>query len=168
MLLGLILAPFWGCAAKTIHPMEVTAYCGCAECTDWERGSWKYAKLDFWNRYVSAGAQKGERYSGRTASGTKPHQPHPGLLSLDSVSHPWKIPFRLVLPWLWLPRDGTVAADTRYHPFGTRFQIPGYGRGVVEDRGGAIRGPQRLDVYFDSHDDARQWGRRKVKVRKLE
>jgi 3D (Asp-Asp-Asp) domain-containing protein len=84
---------------------------------------------------------------------------------VDTVTHPWKIPHRVALPWLWLPEDGTIAADTRYYPFGTRMKIPGYGWGVVSDRGGAIKGPERLDLYFDSHKDALRWGRRRVKVR---
>ncbi|MBU3916454.1 hypothetical protein KKA14_13045, partial [bacterium] len=37
--------------------------------------------------------------------------------------------------------------------------------GVVSDRGGVIKGPERLDLYFDSHKDALRWGRRRVKVR---
>ena len=48
--------------------------------------------------------------------------------------------------------------------FGTRMYIPGYGWGIVEDKGGAIKGPDRIDLFFDSHADAIQWGRRKVAV----
>lgn len=54
-----------------------------------------------------------------------------------------------------------VAADTSILPFGTRVSIPGYHDGeIVEviDRGGAIKG-NKLDVYFDCHQVARQWGR---------
>ncbi len=156
-----------GCAttvprAKT---MEVTAYCGCGACCSWTRGSWKFLKLDFWNRYVSAGSSKGRSYSGLTADGTKPREPYPGLFSLDSLKRPWVIPGRLVFfPWLLMPQDGTIAADTTYYKFGTRINVPGYGWGVVEDRGGAIKGASRLDIYFDSHQEARRWGRRKVRV----
>ncbi len=42
--------------------------------------------------------------------------------------------------------------------------VPGYGWGVVEDRGGAIKGPDRIDIFYDSHSDALQWGRRRVRV----
>jgi len=153
-----------GCSARSTRTMEVTAYCGSSECAGWERGSWRYLKLDFWNRYMSQGPQKGEIYTGKTASGTNPHEPRPGLLSTDSLTHPWMLPIRLVFPWLWFARDGTLAADTRYYGFGTRMYIPGYGRGVVEDRGGAIKGPDRLDVYFDSQGDALRWGRRQLPV----
>jgi 3D domain len=162
LLLLLAIAP--GCASRTVRTMEVTAYCGCGKCSGWYRGSWWYLKLDFWNRYVSAGPRKGQPYSGLTASGTKPRQPHPGLFSVDTVTHPWKLPFRLLLPWLWLAHDGTIAADTRYYPFGTRMYIPGWGPGRVEDRGGAIKGPRHIDIYFDSHSDARSWGRRRTEV----
>ncbi len=158
-----------GCGARASkRTMEVTAYCSCSSCTDWERGRWRYLKLDFWNRYVSKGPDKGRRYSGRTASGSKPREPHPGLFSRNTLTHPWKLPGRLLLPWLWLARDGTIAADTRYYPFGTRIYVPGYGHGVVADRGGAIKGPKRLDLYFHSHHDARKWGRRNVEVDILE
>ena len=53
-----------------------------------------------------------------------------------------------------------VAADTSLLPFGTMLSIPGYngGRPVpVEDRGGRIKG-MRLDVFYYSHHQARQWG----------
>lgn len=59
---------------------------------------------------------------------------------------------------------GTLAADTRHYPFGTVMYIPGYGYGVVEDRGGAIQGPQRLDLWFRSRSQALLWGRRRIKV----
>jgi 3D (Asp-Asp-Asp) domain-containing protein len=60
-------------------------------------------------------------------------------------------------------RHGTVAADTAVLPFGTVVQVPGYGYGRVEDRGGAIKGG-RLDLWFPSHDEALKWGRKRVAV----
>jgi len=59
---------------------------------------------------------------------------------------------------------GTIAADTRLLPMGTVLYVPGYGWGRVEDRGGAIKG-HRLDLYFDSHREALEWGRQHVDVR---
>lgn len=155
-----------GCATPrtTKRPMEITAYCACSTCTDWHRGRWHYLKLDFWNRYVSKGPDKGRPYTGRTARGTKPREPHPGLFSGDTLTHPWKLPGRALFPWRWRARPGTVAADTRYYPFGTRLYIPGYGYGIVEDRGGAIKGPKRLDLYYRSHRAARRWGRQHIDV----
>jgi len=154
------------CARIEEREMVVTAYCGCRQCCSWERGNWKYFKLDFWNRYVSEGAAKGREYSGLTASGTKPNQPHPGLFSVDSLVHPWMIPVRIVFfPWLLLPAKGTIAADTQHFPFGTEIYVPGYGWGIVEDRGGAIKGPSRLDVYLWSHRKGLEWGRQRLTVK---
>ncbi len=157
---------FSGCAKHNISKkIEVTGYCGCGKCCGWERGSMLFLKLDFWKRYITGGPQKGQEYSGLTASGTKPHEIQPGLFSMDSLKRPWMIPIRIVFfPWLFLPKDGTLAADTRFYPFGTRMYIPGYGYGVVEDRGSAIKGPYRIDAYFDSHQDALEWGRETVSV----
>lgn len=165
-LLIMIVLLFNGCAkAPTGKMMETTAYCGESGCGNWERGSYRYLKLDFWNRYYSSGPNAGKLYSGRTASGTTPHEPEEGLFSLDSLQRPWMIPWRIVLfPWYLLPEDGTIAADTKFYPFGTRMYVPGYGWGVVEDRGGAIKGPEKLDLYFDGYHEARQWGRRRVNV----
>jgi hypothetical protein len=155
-----------GCAKpQSSKIMETTAYCSCSSCCSWERGSWTYFKLDFWNRYVSGGSSKGSTYSGLTSSGTVPYEPEEGFFSVDSVRRPWMIPVRLILfPWYFLPHDGTIAADTRFYPFGTRMYIPGYGWGTVEDRGGAIKGPERIDLYFSSHQEALEWGRKKVQV----
>ena len=155
-----------GCARQQSgRIMEVTAYCGCSSCCEWERGSWTYLKLDFWNRYVSNGPQEGQIYSGLTAGGTEPGEPEEGLFSLDSISRPWMIPVRTILfPWYLVSQDGTIAADTRYYPFGTRMYIPGYGWGIVEDRGGAIKGRDRLDIFYNSHAEALQWGRKRVRV----
>lgn len=67
-------------------------------------------------------------------------------------------------------RGRFVAADTRLLPFHTKLSIPGYHGGEVVpvlDRGGAIKG-NKLDVYFDSHQTAKQWGRRWLPVRVYE
>ena len=62
-------------------------------------------------------------------------------------------------------RPGTIAADTKYYPFGTVIYVPGYGYGRVEDRGSAIKGPDRLDVFFKSRKKALQWGKQRLRVR---
>ncbi len=62
--------------------------------------------------------------------------------------------------------DFFVAADRKY-PFGTEMIVPGYKSGEavkVLDRGGVIRG-NRLDVFFDSHQEALQWGVRNLDVK---
>ena len=58
-------------------------------------------------------------------------------------------------------RHGTVAADPRYYPFGTVLYVPGYGYGRVEDTGGAIKGPNKLDIWFPTERDAKHWGRKR-------
>ncbi len=60
------------------------------------------------------------------------------------------------------PGDKFVAADKSI-PFGTPIVIPGYGIVPVLDRGGAIT-EGRLDVFFDSHQEAVNWGVRKLKI----
>lgn len=155
-----------GCGKKPVGKiLTATAYCGCSSCCSWERGNPRYLHLDFWNRYVSEGSGRGREYTGKTASGTIPKEPQEGLFSFDSIRRPYMIPVRTILfPWYFSAEKGTIAADTRYYPFGTEMYVPGYGWGRVEDRGGAIKGPNRIDLYFDSHSEALQWGRRKVKV----
>jgi len=154
-----------GCAHAPKRRMTVTAYCGCSQCCGWTRGSWKYLKLNVWNRYYASGPARGKPYRGYTASRTRPREPNPGLVSLDSLVHPWMIPLRILFfPWLLVPHPGTVAADTNYYPFGTVMDIPGYGKGIVEDRGSAIRGPNRIDIFYHSHSRALQWGRQKIPV----
>lgn len=58
------------------------------------------------------------------------------------------------------PKVGTIAADTRYYPFGTKMFIPGYGWGTVEDRGGKIKGPKKIDLFHNHHNAVRKWGRK--------
>jgi 3D (Asp-Asp-Asp) domain-containing protein len=59
-----------------------------------------------------------------------------------------------------------VAADTRLLPLGSMISIPGYSENDVVpvlDRGGAIKG-NRLDLLFPTHEQARQWGVKKLRV----
>ena len=50
----------------------------------------------------------------------------------------------------------TIAADTKVLPFNTKVTIDGH-EYTVQDRGGAIKG-NRIDVYFDSHQEALDFG----------
>jgi 3D (Asp-Asp-Asp) domain-containing protein len=61
--------------------------------------------------------------------------------------------------------EGTIAADTSYYPFGTVMFVPGYGYGRVEDRGKAIKGDSRIDIYFGKHKEALRWGRQCLPVK---
>ncbi|MGE5701682.1 MAG: 3D domain-containing protein [Clostridia bacterium] len=58
----------------------------------------------------------------------------------------------------------TIAADLRVFPLGTVLYIPGYGYGVVADKGGAIRG-NKIDLYFETKADIyAQWGKKTLEV----
>lgn len=61
-------------------------------------------------------------------------------------------------------RPGTIAADTRYYPMGTVMYVEGYGYGVVEDRGGKIKGRHHIDLFYPTHAEAKKWGRKKQSV----
>lgn len=64
------------------------------------------------------------------------------------------------------PGDAFVAADKQYS-FGAEMVVPGYNNNQpvkVLDRGGAIKG-DRLDVFFDSHQQALEWGVKYLDVR---
>ena len=61
----------------------------------------------------------------------------------------------------------TIAADLEVWPRWTCLDVEGVGRRIVEDRGRAIKG-LRLDVYFARHEDARVFGRKRLKVRLCE
>lgn len=63
-----------------------------------------------------------------------------------------------------LEQGVSVAADTTLYPIGTSLEIEGMGTYKVHDRGGAIKG-NRLDVYFDNHSDALEFGVQTVNVR---
>ena len=56
----------------------------------------------------------------------------------------------------------TIAADTSILPFGTKVYIDGniY---TVEDRGGAIKN-NRIDIYFNSHEQALQFGLKQQEI----
>ena len=58
---------------------------------------------------------------------------------------------------------GTIAADLNIFPYGTIFYIPDYGWGKVEDDGSAIKG-YHIDLFFKSHQEALNWGRKNKDV----
>lgn len=97
--------------------------------------NWKRGKVMFWRKYVASGPNKGQRKK-------------VGVTSSGAKA-----------------KKGTIAADVRYYPYGTKMIVPGYGKGVVEDTGSAIKGPSRIDVFFKSRKEALRWGRQKVTVK---
>lgn len=62
------------------------------------------------------------------------------------------------------PAVGRICAAPPEYPFGTVFEVEGYGEYVVQDRGGAIKG-NKLDLLMDSHGKAILFGRQWLKVR---
>ena len=60
---------------------------------------------------------------------------------------------------------GCIAIDPKDGPLkmGQRVYVEGYGYGVCNDIGGAIKGWEG-DVCFDTHQEALEWGVRLVKV----
>jgi 3D (Asp-Asp-Asp) domain-containing protein len=59
----------------------------------------------------------------------------------------------------------TIAVDKRIIPLGTVVLINGK-QYVAEDTGGAIKG-NRIDIYFDSHEQALKWGRQQIEIEVL-
>ncbi len=58
---------------------------------------------------------------------------------------------------------GIVAVDPAVIPLGSHLYIPGYGKAIAGDTGGAIQG-HRVDLGFNSNADAVHFGRRQVVV----
>ncbi|GIP57105.1 3D domain-containing protein [Paenibacillus sp. FSL W8-0186] len=58
----------------------------------------------------------------------------------------------------------TIAADLKVFPLGTILYIPGYGYGVVADKGSAIKG-NKIDLYFTTTKQVfKEWGKKEVEV----
>ena len=62
-----------------------------------------------------------------------------------------------------LLRHGIIAVDPSVIPLGTRVYIPGYGEAIADDTGGAIVG-NRIDIAFDSHEEAIWFGRQMLEI----
>lgn len=61
----------------------------------------------------------------------------------------------------------TVAVDPRYIPYGTEIIIDGKTY-IAEDCGGAIKGEDKIDIYFASHSEALSFGKQTKIVRIME
>jgi 3D (Asp-Asp-Asp) domain-containing protein len=62
-----------------------------------------------------------------------------------------------------LAQRGVVAVDPAVIPLGTRVYVEGYGGAIAADTGGAIRG-KRIDLCFNTYEEAIRFGRRPVRV----
>lgn len=65
------------------------------------------------------------------------------------------------------PSRGTIAVDPEVIPLGSKLHVEGYGEGIAEDTGGAIRG-NIIDLYMLDRNEALSWGRRQVEVTIIE
>lgn len=62
----------------------------------------------------------------------------------------------------------SVAIDTRYYNFYTKFYVEGFGVMEAHDTGGAIKGPNRMDICVENKSIAKKYGRKTLKVWILE
>ena len=109
-----------------------------------------YAAQHFWDRFTDT--SRVYACDSLTVNGVESNVP-------DGISS--TVPINGVTASGTLAKHGTAAADTSCYPFGTILHVPGYGYATVEDRGGDIKGPHRLDLWFPTEREARKWGRRK-------
>ena len=58
---------------------------------------------------------------------------------------------------------GVVAVDRRVIPLRTRLYVEGYGYAIAADTGGAIKG-KKIDLCYDTYEEAVRFGRKNVKV----
>lgn len=65
------------------------------------------------------------------------------------------------------PHFGAIAVDPQVIPLGSRLYVEGYGFARALDTGGAIKG-NRIDVFFETKEQTRRWGIRRVRVYILE
>lgn len=61
------------------------------------------------------------------------------------------------------PYYGVAAVDPNYIPLGTELYVEGYGYATALDVGSSIKG-NRIDLFFESYNEAMSWGVRNVKV----
>lgn len=65
------------------------------------------------------------------------------------------------------PRIGTIAADPKQIPYGTKIYVPGYGYGRIEDTGSNRHGADYycIDLFMETEADCRSYGRKRdVKI----
>ncbi len=62
-----------------------------------------------------------------------------------------------------LVKKGLVAVDPNVIPLGTHLYIPGYGEAIAADVGSSIQG-NRIDIAFDTHEEAIDFGRQSITV----
>ena len=63
-------------------------------------------------------------------------------------------------------KEGMIAVDRKIIPLGTQIEIKDVGIFVAEDTGGKIKG-NRIDIYFETKEEAKEFGRQVIWVRVL-
>ena len=63
-------------------------------------------------------------------------------------------------------KEGMIAVDRKIIPLGTQIEIKDVGVFVAEDTGGKIKG-NRIDIYFETKEEAKEFGRQVIWVRVL-
>lgn len=66
-----------------------------------------------------------------------------------------------------LARFGVVAVDPKVIPLGTKLYVEGYGYAIAADTGSAIKG-MKIDLCFNTLEEVRRFGRKKVRVHILD
>ena len=61
------------------------------------------------------------------------------------------------------PREGLIAVDPKVIAMGSKVYVEGYGYAIAADTGGDIRG-NRIDVFFSTHRQCINWGRKPVHI----
>jgi len=64
-------------------------------------------------------------------------------------------------------KTGMIAVDKKIIPLGTKIEIKDFGIFVAEDTGGKIKG-NRIDIYFETKEEAKNFGRKVIWVRVLD
>ena len=67
----------------------------------------------------------------------------------------------------WQAKPGIIAVDPNMIGYGTRLYVPGYGFGVAGDSGKDIVG-MKIDLFYNTEQDAARWGRQNLSVYILE
>ncbi|WP_413521820.1 3D domain-containing protein [Brochothrix thermosphacta] len=61
-------------------------------------------------------------------------------------------------------KSKVIAVDPKVIKLGSKVYVPGYGKAIAGDTGGAIRG-KKIDVHMNSVNACYNWGRRTVNVK---